>query len=204
MTALRQNLRQPDITRRRLLECAYAEIHQRGFRAASLDSILLKAGVTKGALYHHFENKSALGYAVVDELIWPFMQSYWQPLAAAEDPIECAIGGIRKRRDKLKQHLLAYGCPFNNLAQEMSPIDEGFRTRLQGILDEWRHALAAALEQGKSSGKVRADLNTPAAAIFFISAFEGLIGMSKASQSSVLYEQGLRGLVEYLERLRPQ
>ena len=203
MTAQRSSLRQPDITRSRLLDCAYTEFHQRGFRAASLDSILIKAGVTKGALYHHFANKSALGYAVVDELIQPFMQSYWLPLTTAEDPIECAIAGIKKRRDKLKQHLLAYGCPFNNLTQEMSPIDEGFRTRLQGILDEWRHTLAAAFERGKASGKVRVDVNTPAAAIFFISAFEGLIGMGKASQSSVLYEQGLRGLVEYLERLRP-
>lgn len=203
MTALRQNLRQPDVTRKRLLECAYTEIHQRGFRSASLDSILVKAGVTKGALYHHFDNKAALGYAVVDELIRPFMQSYWLPLAEAEDPIACAIGGIKKRRDKLKLHLLAFGCPFNNLAQEMSPIDEGFRTRLQGILDDWRHTLAAALERGKANAKVREDINTPAAAIFIISALEGVIGMGKASQSSTLYEQGLRGLVEYLERLRP-
>ncbi len=195
--------RQPDVTRGRLLECAYTEIHQRGFRAASLDSILLKAGVTKGALYHHFDNKAALGYAVVDEVIRPFMQNYWLPLAEAEDPITTAISCIRKRRDRLKQHLLAYGCPFNNLAQEMSPIDEGFRTRLEGILDEWRHTLAAALERGKALGKVRNDINTPAAAIFIISAFEGLIGMGKASQSITLYEQGLRGLVEYLERLRP-
>ena len=50
MTALRSSLRQPDITRGRLLDCAYTEFHQRGFRAASLDSILVKAGVTKGAL----------------------------------------------------------------------------------------------------------------------------------------------------------
>lgn len=203
MTALRPALRQPDVTRNRLLECAYAEIHQRGFRSASLDSILLKAGVTKGALYHHFANKQALGYAVVDELIRPFMQSYWLPLTEADDPVACAISSIKKRRDKLKAQLLAYGCPFNNLAQEMSPIDEGFRVRLQGILDEWRHTLAAALERGKSRGQVREDVNTAAAAIFIISALEGLIGMGKASQSSALYEQGLRGLVEYLERLRP-
>ncbi len=87
--------------------------------------------------------------------------------------------------------------------QEMSPIDEGFRTRLQGILDDWRHTLSAALERGKADGKVRTDVNTAAAAIFIISALEGVIGMGKASQSSVLYEQGMRGLVEYLERLRP-
>ena len=91
MTAVRPILRQPDITRSRLLDCAYEEIHQRGFRSASLDSILEKAGVTKGALYHHFDNKAALGYAVVDEIIRPFMQGFWLPLVDAEDPIATAI-----------------------------------------------------------------------------------------------------------------
>lgn len=203
MTALRPTLRQPDITRSRLLECAFNEILQRGFRSASLDSILIKAGVTKGALYHHFENKAALGYAVVDEVIQPFMQSYWLPLVEAEDPIACSIAGIKKRRDKLRAQLLTYGCPYNNLAQEMSPIDEGFRARLQAIIDEWWQTLSAALERGKASGKVRMDVNAPAAAIFIISSLEGVIGMGKASQNSALFEQGLRGLVEYLERLRP-
>ena len=141
--------RQPDVTRNRLLECAFEEIYKRGFRAASLDAILEKTGVTKGALYHHFASKSALGYAVVDELLVPHMRTHWLSVAEAENPLDAAIASIRKRRDKLKERLLTYGCPFNNLAQEMSPVDEGFRTRLQAILDEWMNALASALERGK-------------------------------------------------------
>lgn len=196
-------LRQPEATRQKLLECAFDEMHKHGFRAASLDAILLKTGVTKGALYHHFSNKAALGYAVVEELIHPFMRIHWEPLTLADDPISAAIAGLRKRREKLKERLLANGCPFNNLAQEMSPLDEGFRTRLQAILNEWCGTLAAALTRGKTLGKVRADVNSEAAAIFIVSAIEGLIGMAKAAQSATLYEQGLRGLIEYLERLRP-
>jgi AcrR family transcriptional regulator len=52
-------------TRDKLLKAAFEEIYRRGFQAASLDTILAKAGVTKGALYHHFPDKGALGYAVV-------------------------------------------------------------------------------------------------------------------------------------------
>jgi len=195
--------RQPDVTRQRLLECAFDEIHKRGFRSASLDAILDRAGVTKGALYHHFDNKNALGYAVLDELVRPYMQAQWQSLRTADDPVSAAVAGLRKRREKLRERLLAYGCPFNNLAQEMSPHDEGFRTRLQGILSDWCGAYAEALSRGQASGKVRADVNTAAAAIFIVSAIEGVVGMAKTSQSSQLYEDGMRGLIEYLERLRP-
>ena len=57
--------------RRELLEAAFAEFHLHGFQAASLDAIVARAGVTKGALYHHFPDKSALGHAVIDEVVRP-------------------------------------------------------------------------------------------------------------------------------------
>jgi AcrR family transcriptional regulator len=51
--------------------------------------ILDRAGVTKGALYHHFENKDALGYAVVDEVIGDMLYDKWlRPLEHAENPID--------------------------------------------------------------------------------------------------------------------
>ena len=64
-------LRDPQRTRERLLQAASREIYRSGFQSASLDTILASAGVTKGALYYHFKNKQALGYAVVEEVISP-------------------------------------------------------------------------------------------------------------------------------------
>jgi AcrR family transcriptional regulator len=60
-------LRDAGRTRERLLQAASREIYRAGFQSASLDTILAAAGVTKGALYYHFDSKEALGYAVVDE-----------------------------------------------------------------------------------------------------------------------------------------
>jgi len=65
----KQRTRAPEVTRQKLLSAAFEEIYRSGFQAASLDRILAKAGVTKGALYHHFIDKAALGYAVVDEVV---------------------------------------------------------------------------------------------------------------------------------------
>jgi len=64
-------LRDPERTRDRLLRAASREIYRLGFQSASLDTILASARVTKGALYYHFKNKEALGYAVVEEVISP-------------------------------------------------------------------------------------------------------------------------------------
>ena len=195
--------RQPDQTRQKLLERAFEEIHRNGFRSASLDSILEDAGVTKGALYHHFANKAELGYAVVDEVVRPWLEQRWGPLVDADNPIDAAIGIIRERLKTRSEVVLTLGCPFNNLCQEMSGLDEGFRQRLNAILDDWREATAAALRRGQQNGTVCADVDPRAAAAFVISSIEGCVGMAKASQSREFLEAGFRGLVEYLEHLRP-
>ena len=196
--------RSPDATRQKLLERAFEEIHRNGFRAASLESILADAGVTKGALYHHFEHKAELGYAVVDEVVRPWMEETWRPVVDSDNPIDAAIATIRERLKARSEMALTLGCPFNNLTQEMSGIDEGFRSRLSAILHDWREATAGALRRGQANGTVCADVDARAAAAFVISSIEGCVGMAKASQSREFLQAGFHGLIEYLEHLRPQ
>ena len=145
--------RDPDRTRQDLLEAAEREMHLHGYQAASLSQIIADAGVTKGALYHHFANKQSLGYAVVDEIWGPGLRAMWiEPLQAADrHPIDTLIGMIETSAGSLTEEALVLGCPINNLAQEMSPINEGFRHRINALLAEWRSAIAAAIVRGQDS-----------------------------------------------------
>src|SRR5580704_11255555 len=96
--------RNSERTRDILLQEAFQEMHRSGFRSADLDAILANAGVTKGALYYHFENKEALGYAVVDEVMASDLHQKWvEPLRNAKNPIDTLIRIFRsepmKRED---------------------------------------------------------------------------------------------------------
>jgi TetR/AcrR family transcriptional regulator, transcriptional repressor for nem operon len=196
--------RSPDLTRQNLLTAAFNEIHRNGFRAASLDAILASAGVTKGALYHHFGSKHELGYAVVEEIIRPFVEENWKPAAEAPDMIDAAIELCRRLTRERSEMGLAYGCPFNNLINEMSPVDEGFRERLSAILRDWRAGVSLAIAEGQRRGTIRKDVDPAAASAFIISCIEGCVGMGKAQQSREFLEAGFRGLIDYLEHLRPE
>src|ERR1700732_5485369 len=86
-------LRNPERTRERLLQAAFREVYRSGFQSASLDTILAAAGVTKGALYYHFDSHEALGYAVVEEVIAPDVRETWlRPLPRGKDPVDALIG----------------------------------------------------------------------------------------------------------------
>lgn len=194
--------RQPDLTRQTLLAAAFEEIHRSGFRAASLDAILETTGVTKGALYHHFGSKAELGYAVVEEVIKPFVEAGWKPLLQAEDCVSVALSLCKQLAQQRSERAIECGCPFNNLINEMSPVDEGFRVRLQQILDDWRAGLIQALKAGQLRDVVRKNVEPAAAAAFIIGSIEGCVGMAKAKQSREFMDAGMRGLMDYLEQLR--
>ena len=146
-------------------------MHLSGFRSADVNVILTTAGVSKGALYHHFDNKEALGYAVVDEVIASMTREKWAwPLQNARNPIDALVAIVQST--SLRRGDLECGCPLNNLSQEMSPLDEGFRRRTAKIFEDWRDAIAAALRQGQKLGLVRNDVDAGETATFLIAAYE--------------------------------
>src|SRR4051812_10133013 len=148
--------RQPDITRERLLQAAFEEIYRHGFQGASLDTILAKAGVTKGALYHHFPDKAALGYAVVDEVVKGLLLERWGVMAPPSgDPVTSLQRILRGRAASVSTREVELGCPLNNLAQEMSPLDQRFRKEVNATFDLWTESVAKDLQRGQTEGAVR-------------------------------------------------
>jgi TetR/AcrR family transcriptional regulator, transcriptional repressor for nem operon len=194
-------LRDPERTRERLLQAAFREIYRSGFQSASLETILAVAGVTKGALYYHFKSKEELGYAVVEEVIAPDLQGQWlRPLDSVKDPIDALIRivqGISVRPSDVRG-----GCPLNNLAQEMSPLDAGFRKRLAAIFQDWRAAVASVLRDGQNDGSVRREVEPTNAAGLLIAMVEGYGSLAKNAQDPKVMNAGMRNIVKWLRSLR--
>jgi AcrR family transcriptional regulator len=193
-------------TREVLLRAAAREIHVHGFQAASLSRILAETGVTKGALYYHFPSKLALGYAVLDECYAPELRRHWvEPLAdAGGDALQTLIGIIRAAGRGMTEADILLGCPVNNLAQEMSPVDEGFRTRIEALFDEWRTATESALQCAQENGGLVPGVDIDASAALIVASLEGCIGMAKNGQSKDILLTCGQGLIAYLQSLQNQ
>jgi TetR/AcrR family transcriptional repressor of nem operon len=198
--------REPDVTREKLLRAAFEEIYRRGYQSASLDTILAKARVTKGALYHHFPDKAALGRAVVDEVVSGLLLRRWSVDTLAEiagDPVTAIQEVIRHRSAELTPREVELGCPLNNLAQEMSPLDERFRRSVNRAFDTWREAFSRALERGQAEGSVRRKVDPRKTSDFIVAAIEGSYGLAKNAQSTAMLRSNLEVLNGFLDTLRP-
>jgi len=190
-------------TRQKILEAAYHEIHRQGFQAASLNSILTRSGVTKGALYHYFSNKQALGYSVLEELIKGFVLQFWlSPLDESSDPIEDLKRLINEAGKSLSDEDILLGCPLNNLCLEMSPIDDGFRQRVNHIYELWQAGFARALRAGQAKGTVTLTIDAMDCATFIVASLAGCRSLAKNAQSGDILSACGRNLIRYLDTLR--
>ncbi|MEO6528392.1 MAG: TetR/AcrR family transcriptional regulator [Gemmatimonadaceae bacterium] len=198
--------RAPEATREKLLAAAFEEIFRNGYQAASIDSILADTGLTKGALYHHFADKAALGYAVVDEVVRRLTLQRWTGALenGGADSLTALQNVVRNvaAESALRPELVELGCPLNNLTQEMSPLDEKFRSRLSSTFDLWTGAFADALQRGRDEGSVRPDVDPRRSADFIVSCIEGTFGLAKSAKSLRILRSNLELLIDYLEGLR--
>ncbi len=197
----KRRVRDPERTRERLLQAAFREVHRSGFRSAGIDKILAATNVTKGALYHHFESKEALGYAVVEEVIAELVRERWlRPMLGGGQPINILTGIVR--RLPVRPQDIRESCPLLNLAQEMSPLDEQFRKRLERVFLAWQEGIAALLRKGQSQGTVRRDLNPEQTAGFLVAMVEGYASLAKVAQDPKVWEAGIGNIVGWLRSLR--
>jgi TetR/AcrR family transcriptional repressor of nem operon len=198
----RSKPRDVEKTRQEILDAAFVEILRHGFQGASVDDIVAKTTLTKGAFYHHFPTKLDLGYALVEDVLTPMIVERWiVPLERYANPLE----GIARQMDLLIGHAdpatLRTGCPLNNLVQEMSPLDAGFRRRLQAALNRWIDGIEVHIRRGQESGFVDRGVDARQAAYFIVMLHEGIFGMLKGLGDPVAFHTFFASVRSYLRSI---
>lgn len=189
-------------SRREILNATFFEVFSKGFQGVSIDDIVNKTSLTKGAFYHQFPTKLDLGYALVEEVISPMILERWiLPLEKFENPIEGILHQLKKNMANGDPSLLRLGCPLNNLVQEMSPIDKGFRKRLNVALELWIDETEKHLRRGQNAGYIKKSVNLRDIAHFVVMAHEGFYGMMKGMEDPHLFKSLHRSLKIYFNAI---
>jgi TetR/AcrR family transcriptional repressor of nem operon len=150
-------------------------IHSKGFNNTSIQDILDAASVTKSNFYYHFESKDRLGFDVITHRMRQFNELIIEPSLG-----DSGLGAI-ERLDRFLDKMLAIaskpegelGCPFGNLAQEMSTIHEPLRKSLSEFFVAYALRLEECFEDGKKLGEFRPELPSRALAEFMLAQMQG-------------------------------
>jgi len=90
---------QADATRTALSAAARQLFTERGYAATSTTEIVERAGVTRGALYHHFAAKDELFRAVFEQLEGEVTEHVAHQALTSDDPLEQLRRGTRAYLD---------------------------------------------------------------------------------------------------------
>src|SRR5512137_196501 len=111
-----------------LLDAALVLVRRNGWAATSIDQLCRAAGVTKGAFFHHFESKEALGVAAAQrwtEVTTPLFAN--APYHRHADPLDRIFGYLDFRRAIVQGPLEAFTCFAGTTVQETFAASEPIR-----------------------------------------------------------------------------
>jgi len=190
-------------TRQKILLAAFREIHLYGYHAASIQKIINQAGVTKGALYHHFKSKHEMVVALIDEVYILYVEkTFIRPMQDTDDPISALTGILYTFKDQVSDEDVALGCPLDRLAQEMTPVDELIQQKVDKLYQYKLKMMSAAFRRGQAAGTVKQDISAESISLMIMATLQGCMGIAKSTRSVDALIQCGEGLIHYLDQLR--
>lgn len=196
-------MKKAELTRMTILQKAFELIYIKGYQTTSIDDILAKTQVTKGAFYYHFKNKDEMGLAIINEILKPTLNnSFIDPLQSDRHPVHAIYDLMYNLLIENEFLRVEYGCPAANFTQEMTPWNVDFGKALNELTNQWMEVMIVMLENAKTKGQIRPDVDSRQVTLFVMSGYWGIRNFGKLENSKSVYLPYLKELKLYLEGLQ--
>ncbi len=192
--------------RERILEAAHDLVFEIGFTATTVDAIVAATGCSKGAFFHHFPTKGALGKALIERYAVSDAEVLERQMTRAEaltaDPAEQLIEFLRGFEADIEAGLITQpGCLFASYLYERIPAEAESDAVILGAIALWRERILAKLEQAVALQPPALDVDLASLADHVWAVFEGGFVLGRAVGDQIKLRDQLRHLRAYLTLL---
>ena len=199
-------IRDPEKTRERILDAAQALILDHGYGSTTVDAVVTRAGITKGAFFHHFGSKSDLARALVERYALLDKEHLEQQMERARklasDPLQQVLVLIALYEEEFESLAEPFpGCLFASYIYENKLFDEGTISVLRESTLMWRAVAKGMLEKAAAAHPPKVPVDLESLADLFYALTEGSFIMTKTLGDKTLLARHTRHLRTYLELL---
>ncbi len=189
--------------KQRILDSAQTLIYARSYADVGVQEICDHAGVKKGSFYHFFPSKRDLTLAVLDHMWVAFQQNLFEPnLSSQYSPLQRLqkfIDQLIAMQVELKsKSCRMQGCPFGNLALELSTKDELIRQRIDQVFEEIQAIFKEVLQEAMDKGEIPVKLPATELAQILFASLEGMILLAKTHNDPDKIRQMSQSLIQLL------
>ncbi len=188
-------MRNPELTRLRILEKSSVLFNLQGYKATSLSEICKASKLTKGAIYKHFKDKSELESEAL-----LFMSS--KMVTEVADKISSAKGAQKKLYAVIKYFARYHtdppfegGCPLMNASIEADDSNPELKLIVQKVMDGMHLNLCHVISNGIKHKQIKKNTDIKGLASIIISSLEGAVMMLKMMDS----DHHLKATTKYLK-----
>lgn len=196
MAERRTQAERREATRAALIDAGRRLFAERGYEAVSSEEIVTAAGVTRGALYHHFDGKRGLFAVIFEEIEGELVSRFDLEAFAGSDPLTVLLGAV----DQFLE--LSLEAEVQRIALLDGPSVLGWEAWHEV---EARHGLGlieAALNAAVEAGQIR-PVPVPELALMLLGALiEAALQLARAEDQAVAKERTGEALRTLLEGLR--
>lgn len=185
-----------------LLDAAIMLVRRQGWAATSIDQLCRTAGVTKGAFFHHFESKEALGVAAAQR--WTEVTAPLFADAAYHrhfDPLDRILGYLDFRSAIVQGPLEAFTCFAGTTVQEAFASSEAIRSACGECITDHAAGLVADFEATLRKYPPREPVGAESLALYTQTVLQGGFVLAKARGDAGPLLDGIAHLKRYLQLL---
>ena len=194
-------MRNPEQTRRLIVEKAMLLFNLKGYRSTSLSDITKMTGITKGAIYGSFENKDAVAVASFEsavEIILSDLRKRIRSAKTAPDKLR-AIAGYYS--DYAENSPIEGGCPIINTAIEADDNYPMLRIKVVRVMGIIKDSIKKIINRGIREKQIKTDIQVDEFALTFYAAIEGAILISRVEGDTETYSLVRRNLEKQITEI---
>ncbi|HJU91206.1 MAG TPA: helix-turn-helix domain-containing protein [Gemmatimonadaceae bacterium] len=191
-------------TRIQIMDAAQDLILRQGFAATTVDAVLERTGLTKGAFFHHFKSKNELANAVIQRFADHDRALLDNLLDRAErlssDPMQqvlILVGLMEEMADQLTDP--NHGCLFASYVYEAQLFDTEVHRIIRDAFHLWRDRLGQKLRDAVAHRPPRVEVDIDELADMLSVIVEGAYVLGKSLGDSSMLARQLRHYRSYLE-----
>jgi TetR/AcrR family transcriptional regulator, cholesterol catabolism regulator len=161
-------------TEEKILKTALGLFVRKGYHGTSIQDIMLKVGMTKGAFYSHFESKGALFMKLIEEYRTRFFNEIVTEINMFDGNALEKIHRTFSLLAKFASENTDFCVFLTFLTTEMN-ADVDFEPALRSVYIDYQKFISSLIKQGIRQGVFKKELNPDLAALSFIALHDGTL-----------------------------